>query len=57
MFRSVRETAKLGLAPESFIRRLIAQGKCPGIYSGKKFLVHVEQLRAYLDAASRPESH
>lgn len=56
MFRSVRETARLGIAPESFIRNLVAQGKCPGIYSGKKFLVNVEQLREYLDAASKPAS-
>lgn len=38
--------------PEHLVRSLVAHGTCPGIYSGNRFLVHVEALREYLDAAS-----
>lgn len=41
------------MAPEHFIRRLIAERKCPGVYSGTRFLVNVEALREYLDRISR----
>lgn len=54
MFKSVREVAKEGILSEFLIRKLIAQGKCPGFYSGKKFLVNVEQLRNYLEVVSTP---
>lgn len=54
IFMTVRETARSGLAPEHFIRQLVAQGKCPGVYSGTRFLVNVAQLREYLEAESRP---
>lgn len=53
MFKTVRQTAAAGIAPENFIRRLIAQEKCPGVYSGTRFLVNVEALREYLDKISR----
>lgn len=53
MFKTIRQTAKQGVAPESLIRRLVAQGKCPGIYSGTRFLVNVEALTEQLDRQSR----
>lgn len=53
MFQTIREVARTGLAPEAFIRRLVAQGKCPGVYSGNRFLVNVEMLREYLEEQSR----
>lgn len=53
MFRTVRRTAKLLEIPEHLIRSLVARGVCPGVYSGNRFLVHVEALREYLDAESR----
>lgn len=53
MFKTVRQTAKhLGIF-EHFIRALVAQGRCPGIYSGTRFLVHVDALREFLDEASK----
>lgn len=52
-FMTVRQTAATGIAPENFLRRLIAQGKCPGIYSGNRFLINVEALEEQLDAESR----
>ena len=53
MFKTIRQTAKLDIAPETYIRRLVAQGVCPGVYSGNRFLVNVEALRDYLEAESR----
>ena len=53
MFKTVRQTARQGIAPENLNRRLVAQGKCPGIYSGTRFLVNVEALAEQLDKQSR----
>lgn len=53
MFQTVRQTAKNLKIPEHFIRSLVAQGVCPGIYSGNRFLVYVDGLREYLTAASQ----
>ena len=53
MFRTVRRTAKMLEIPDHLIRSLVARGVCPGVYSGNRFLVHVEALREYLDAESR----
>lgn len=51
--KTIRQTAATGIAPENFLRRLVAQGKCPGIYSGNRFLINVEALAEQLDAESR----
>ncbi len=53
MFKTVRQLAKSGVAPEHFIRRLIAVGKCPGVYSGNRFLVNEEQFLELLNQMSR----
>lgn len=53
MFRTVRQTARYLEIPEHLVRSMVAQGNCPGIYSGNRFLVHIEALREYLDAESR----
>ena len=53
MFQTIRQAACYLAIPEHFVRSLVAQGKCPGIYSGNRFLVHTEGLREYLDVASR----
>lgn len=53
MFSTIRQVARTGLASESLIRRLVAQGRCPGIYSGNRFLVNTEQLREFLEEQSR----
>lgn len=50
---TIRKTAKTGIASEYFLRLLVAQGKCPGIYSGNRFLVNVDALVEQLDAESR----
>ena len=53
MFRTIRQVARELGVPEHLIRSLVAQGTCPGIYSGTRFLVHVDALREYLDKESR----
>ena len=52
MFQTIRQAAKALQIPEHLVRSMVAQGTCPGIYSGSRFLVHVEALREYLDVAS-----
>lgn len=52
-FKTIRETAKLGIIGETYIRRMVAEGRCPGIRSGNRFLVNVEALVEQLDAESR----
>lgn len=53
MFQTVRQVARYLDISESLVRRLVAQGVCPGVYSGNRFLVNVEALREYLEAESR----
>ena len=53
MFKTIRQVARYLNISESLVRALVAQGICPGIYSGNRFLVHVEALREYLDTESR----
>ena len=53
MFRTVRQVARYLEIPESLVRRLVAQGVCPGVYSGNRFLVNTEALRDYLNNESR----
>lgn len=53
MFQTIREVSRTLDVPEHLIRCMVAQGTCPGIYSGTRFLVHVEALKEYLDQASR----
>ena len=52
-FKTVRQTAALGILPEHRLRLLVARGECPGIRTGNRFLVNVEALVEKLDAESR----
>jgi len=52
-FLTIRQTAATGIMTEHYLRILVAQGKCPGIKSGNRFLVNVEALAEQLDAESR----
>lgn len=49
-FPSIRETAKRGPVSEYLLRLWLKQGKLPGVYSGRKFLVNYDKLLAQLDA-------
>lgn len=52
-FKTIRQTAATGLMTEHYLRLLVAQGRCPGIRSGNRFLVNVDALAEQLDAESR----
>lgn len=52
-FKTIRQTAETGLVSEHHLRQLVAQGKCPGIRSGNRFLVNVAALCEMLDTESR----
>lgn len=52
-FKTIRQTAATGLTSEHHLRLLVAQGKCPGIRSGNRFLINVQALAELLDAESR----
>lgn len=49
-FKTIRQAAAMGLMTEHYLRLLVAQGKCPGIRSGNRFLVNVDALAEQLDA-------
>lgn len=46
---TIRETARTGILPEVALRTLVKQGKVPGIYVGKKFLVNYDRLCDWLN--------
>lgn len=52
-FKTIRQTAAMGFITEHYLRILIAQGRCPGIYAGNRFLINVDALAEQLDAESR----
>ena len=46
---SIRQTANTGILPESLLRTLVKQGRVPGIYAGRKFLVNYDKLCEWLN--------
>ena len=52
-FRTIRQTAKTGLMSEHRLRLMVAEGRCPGVYRGTRFMVNVTALAEQLDAESR----
>lgn len=52
-FKTIRQTAATGILSEHRLRIMVAQGKCPGIQTGNRFLVNVTALAELLDAESR----
>ncbi len=46
---SIRETSERSGVPQRFIREKAKEGKCPGIYSGKKFLVNYNKFITMLN--------
>ncbi len=54
-FKTIRQTAALGFISEHYLRLLVAQQKCPGIYSGNRFLVNLDALVEQLDNESRQQ--
>ena len=52
-FKTIRQTAALGVLPEYRIRLMVEAGECPGIWSGNRFMVNVDLLIEMLDKMSR----
>ena len=52
VFKTIRQTAALGILPEYRLRQMVKQGKIPGIYSGTRFLINVTALIEQLNAES-----
>lgn len=52
VYRTIRQTAKMGILPESVLRLRQKAGKLPGFYSGKWFFVDVEALEDLLHKES-----
>lgn len=55
-FKTIRQTAALKVISEHHLRILVAQGMCPGIYSGNRFLVNVDALIEQLEKESRQQN-
>lgn len=53
VFRTIRQTAALGILSEHRLRLMVAAGECPGIQAGNRFLVNVSALTEQLDRQSR----
>lgn len=49
-FPSIREAARRGPLSEHCLRLMLKEGKLPGVYSGRKFLVNYERLLEQLGA-------
>lgn len=52
-FKTIRQTAALGILSEHRLRLMVAAGDCPGIRTGNRFLINVEALAEKLDYESR----
>lgn len=53
-FKTIRQTAATGIWPESGIRRMVAEGTCPGIKTGNRFMVKVSAGRTRLQGRGDP---
>jgi len=50
-FKTIRQTAALGILTEHRLRLMEKAGELPGIYTGNRFLVNVEMLKKQLESA------
>lgn len=49
-FKTIRETAREGILSEYSLRLMCAQGKLPGFYVGRRYMVNVNALVEQLSA-------
>lgn len=54
-FKTIRQTAATGILSEHRLRIMVAQGVCPGIQTGNRFLVNVSALVEMLESMSRKQ--
>lgn len=52
-FKTIRQTAKMGLTSEADLRARVKTGRCPGVYHGSRFMVNISALAELLDEESR----
>lgn len=55
--RTIKAAAKLGILPEHRMREMLKQGRLPGVYHGRKFLVNLPLLAAQIEQESLKNSH
>lgn len=55
-FKTIRQTAATGILTEHRLRCMVAEGICPGIKTGNRFLINVTALAEMLDAESHKET-
>lgn len=55
--QTIKAAAKLGILPEHRMRELLKQGRLPGVYNGRKFLVNLPLLAAQIEQESLKNSH
>lgn len=53
VFKTIRQTAAMGILPEHRLRIMVAEGSCPGIRAGNRFLINVTALSEQLEGQSR----
>ncbi len=51
-FKTIRQVAAIGILPEHRLRALVKEGRCPGLYSGSRFLINVGALAEQLERES-----
>ena len=52
-FKTIRQTAATGILNEHRLRILVAEGRCPGMQAGNRFMVNVTALAEFLESESR----
>lgn len=51
-FLTIRQTAATGVISQHFLRKIVAQGRCPGIWVGNRFMVNLPLLEEQLEQES-----
>lgn len=55
-FKTIRETAKLGIVSEHYLRLMEKRGDLPCMYSGNRCLINVNALIAQLNAVGKDQA-
>lgn len=55
-FLTIRQAAATRILPEYRLRQMCAEGKLPGFYAGKKFLINFPALCDQLNRIGREEN-
>lgn len=52
-FKTIRQTAALGMLTENRLRIMLREGRLPGFYTGTRYMVNTDLLAEQLEAMSR----